>query len=155
GYFVNPIVLRARLGEDVAFRAALAQIHQAVLAGLEHQDYPFSLLVERLTPSRDPSRAPIFQAMFVLEQSHRSGEAAALAIGEAGERFSLGQLSAESVALPDRGSQVDVSLLVADSGGRFSASLRYSTDLFAPETMARFAESLLILLAGIVADPGC
>lgn len=51
-------------------------MRETVLGALAHQDYPFPLLVQKLQPKRDPSRSPIFQAYFVLQQPQHSGELA-------------------------------------------------------------------------------
>ncbi|MDC3955568.1 non-ribosomal peptide synthetase/type I polyketide synthase [Polyangium jinanense] len=154
GYFVNPIVLRASFRDDPSFRAALGEIHRTVLSALEHQDYPFSHLVERLAVSRDPAYSPVFQAMFALEQSHRGSDEAALVLGEGGARVALGPLEGESIALEDRGAPVDLALLVADTGHGLSASLRYNTDIFDRGTIARFAMGISTLFAAIVEGPG-
>ncbi|HSK63125.1 MAG TPA: condensation domain-containing protein, partial [Pyrinomonadaceae bacterium] len=55
GYFVNPLVLRARLSGDRSFSDLLADTRQTTLAAFEHQDYPFDLLVRQLQPERDPA----------------------------------------------------------------------------------------------------
>src|SRR6185503_360536 len=70
GYFVNPVVLRADLSGELTFETLLSQVRQTVLAAFEHQEYPFSLLVERLQPYRDPSRSPLFQVLFTLQKAH-------------------------------------------------------------------------------------
>ena len=77
GFFANPVVLRANLAGNPTFRAFLGQVRQTVLAALEHQDYPTLLLVERLRPTRDLSRSPLCQVMFVLDKPHRLAEQAA------------------------------------------------------------------------------
>src|SRR4029077_19028449 len=64
GYFINPVVLRSKVGLDMPFSAFLARVRQTVIRAIEHQDYPFPLVVERLQPPRDPSRSPIFQVAF-------------------------------------------------------------------------------------------
>ncbi len=73
GYFLNPIVLRGRLEAAVTFRDFLAQVRQTVVAGLNHQDFPFSLLVERLSPPRDASRSPLFQVAFNWNKPRKGG----------------------------------------------------------------------------------
>jgi hypothetical protein len=52
GYFVNPIVLRANLSGELTFAEHLLHVRQTVLAALDHQHYPFPLLVEHLQPER-------------------------------------------------------------------------------------------------------
>src|SRR5262249_33237426 len=61
GYFVNPLPIRSRVADGSTFRGLLSRVRTAVLNGLEHQDFPFPLMVERLDLPRDPSRSPIFQ----------------------------------------------------------------------------------------------
>ncbi|RKG85684.1 non-ribosomal peptide synthetase, partial [Corallococcus sp. CA053C] len=67
GFFVNTLVLRARMQPQDSFRALLAQVRGTTLAAYEHQHVPFEKLVEVLQPSRDLSRSPLFQVMFVLQ----------------------------------------------------------------------------------------
>jgi amino acid adenylation domain-containing protein len=155
GYFVNPIALRTDFSGDPPFTALLHQVRQTVLAAFEHQDYPFALLVERLQPTRDASRPPLFQTMFALQKSHLSGEQGltSFALGEAGARMRLGALELESVIVPQRASQFDLSLMMAESGDQLAGSLQYSTDLFDAATVARLSGHFVTLLESIVAQP--
>jgi hypothetical protein len=68
GYFVNMIPLKAAFDNDPTSRELLAQIRQTVVEGIQHQDYPFPVLVEKLQPDRDFSRTPIFQTVFILQK---------------------------------------------------------------------------------------
>ena len=43
-------------------------MRQTVVEGIQHQDYPFPLLVEKLQPDRDFSRTPVFQTVFILQK---------------------------------------------------------------------------------------
>jgi amino acid adenylation domain-containing protein len=61
GYFITEVVLRVPLKRTQTFLELLKETSAHVLEVLEHQDYPFSLLVEKLQPARDPSRSPLFQ----------------------------------------------------------------------------------------------
>jgi len=66
GYFVSPVVIRGRFNDDVSFKTFLSQIKKTVLGALEHQDYPFALLVENLIQVREQNITPIFQVEFGL-----------------------------------------------------------------------------------------
>ena len=79
GYFTNPVVLRANLSGRPSFIAVLGQIGQRVVEALDHQDYPFALLVERVLPTRYPARSPIFQVMLLFQKPHLVEQAAAWA----------------------------------------------------------------------------
>ncbi len=80
GYFVNPLPIRADLSGDPSFAALLGRVRQAVLGDLEHQEFPFALMVDRLQPDRDPSRSPLFQVMFVFQKAQRLGQRGAHAV---------------------------------------------------------------------------
>lgn len=155
GYFANPVVLRARLDGNPAFTTFLAQMQQTVLGGLEHQHYPFSVLVERLQPERDPSRTPLFQVMFVLQQARPLNDRtlAALALGSSAVQFDLAGLATELIPLPQQATQCDMTLYMAEVEGCLAAALHYNTDLFETARMQRFLGDFETLLTGIVAAP--
>ncbi|HEX8441990.1 amino acid adenylation domain-containing protein [Archangium sp.] len=156
GYLVNPVAMRASLSSSTTFRALISQVRSTVLEALDHQELPFARLVEQLQPTREPGRAPLFQAMFVLQSSHLPGmgEAlAAFALGEAGARLSLGSLELESLPLVHRSSAFDLTLMLAEAEGALSGSLEYCTDLFDAPTAARMARHFETLLAAVVAEP--
>ncbi|MGZ4113193.1 MAG: non-ribosomal peptide synthetase, partial [Tumebacillaceae bacterium] len=154
GYFVNPVVLRADLSEPLSFQAFLQQVRKTVLAALDHQEFPFPLLVERLQPQRDPSFPPLIQTMFVLQKSHLLDDAgmAALALQESGATLS-GVLPMTAVPLESRAAQFDLTLTVAEYDGGITASFEYCSDLFDATTIERMAGHFQTLLAGIVQEP--
>jgi amino acid adenylation domain-containing protein len=160
GYLVNPVALRADLCGDPPFAELLARTRAAALAGLEHGEFPFALLAERLRPVRDPSRPPLFQVMFLLQRD-RPGDPpglATFALGESGGRLALGGLELESLRLAERRAQLDLTLRVADGVGhdgmsRLRASLEYNSDLFDGATAERMLGHFRTLLAGAAADP--
>lgn len=155
GYFVNPLVLRANCAGDPTFLEFLARVRQTVLGALEHQEYPFPLLVERLQPKRDVSRSPFFQTMFVLQKAHLPGDEtlAMFALGNAGARIRLGSLELESIKLEQRVAQFDLTLMMTETAGELHASFEYNTELFEEPTIVRFASHLTRLLESIVANP--
>ena len=89
------------IADDPTFGAFLARVRRTVAEGLEHQDFPFSLMVDRLEGGPDPGRPPIFQVMFAHQRSQRLDEQglAPFALGVPGARLDLHGLAVESVAL--------------------------------------------------------
>jgi len=159
GFFANPVVLRANLSGNPTFRAFLGQVRQTVLGALEHQDYPTLRLVQRLRPPRDLSRSPLCQTMFVLDKPHRVAEQAipAFAPGETGQetglRINLGGLVMESIPLERRAATLDLVMLIIETAGSLSASIRFNTDLFDPASIGRMASHFCALLESIIRDP--
>ena len=155
GYFVNPLVFRATVSADATFESLLAQVRRSVLDAFEHQDYPFSMLVERLQAARDPSRSPLFQVMFSMHKAHLAGDEALslFALGEAGARMNLGGLELESLPLKRRVAQFDLTLMMAEAGEELYATFEYNTDLFDVATIEQMAQSFQTLLEAVVANP--
>ncbi|HZN06889.1 MAG TPA: amino acid adenylation domain-containing protein, partial [Pyrinomonadaceae bacterium] len=139
GYFVNPLVLRAKIPRKRSFSEFLADTRLTVLAALEHQDYPFDLLVKQLQPERDPARSPLFQVMFAFQKDAVPSR--------------LGGLRMEPIVLEQRAAQFDLSLTVAEAGAELEASFEYNTDLFDAITIERLSEHFRILLESIATDP--
>jgi len=155
GYFVNPLALRADFAGDPGFAELLGATRRRVLAAFRHQDYPFPLLAERLQPRRDPGRSPLFQASFVMQKAHRPDRhgLAGFALGLPGSHLRLAGLELESVALPRRAAQFDLTLEVADEGEEVAALLVYNTDLFDAATTARWSGFLRALAGAAAAAP--
>ncbi|HTE56293.1 MAG TPA: amino acid adenylation domain-containing protein [Kofleriaceae bacterium] len=155
GYFVNPVPLRLRLDGGPTFAELLARTRETALEGLDHQALPFPLLVERLQPSSDRSRSPVFQSMFTFQQSHLAGlgALASVAVDEPGVSMRLGDLELRSIALDRRASPFDLSMSVAADDRGLALALEYSADLFDAPTIERFATCFENLLDAAIAGP--
>jgi proline-specific peptidase len=156
GYFVNLLPLRADLAGEPGFGELLDRARGAALEGMEHGDFPFPLIAERLRPVRDPARSPLFQTALVLQRG-RPGDApglAAFSLGEEGARVELGGLTLESVRLAERRAQFDLTLFAAEEAqGGLRLSLEYNADLFDNGTAERMLGHFQTLLTGAVATP--
>ncbi len=160
-YLANPILIRAKLTDNPSFLGLLAQTRQGVLDALEHQDFPFPLLVERLQPRRDPGYSPIYQTLFIWDRPRARGEQdlAQLGRGQQGAQGELAQhaaqdkLTFEPFAYGQQGAPFDLTLTVFEINGELTADFRYNVDLFKAETIARIEQDFQTLLAGIVAQP--
>jgi amino acid adenylation domain-containing protein len=155
GYFVNPLVLRTNLSSSTTFPQFLDQVRRAVIGAFAHQDYPLSLLIERLQPERDPSRSPLFQSMFIFQKlgALPGQDLASFALGRAGARAHLGELSIEPVTLSQQTAQLDLTLRMAELDAGIAAALDYNTDLFEAATIDRLADHFQIFLEAVVANP--
>ncbi|MER5348904.1 amino acid adenylation domain-containing protein [Kitasatospora sp. NPDC002551] len=134
GYFVNPLPLHVSLAGAPTVTELLDRVRTTVLGGLDHQEYPFVLLVEKLGLQHDPSRSAVFQAMFILLH-HKV----------ATEKYGY---HLEYIELPEEEGQFDLTLSAYEDEAehRFHCVFKYNTDLFLPATMARMAGHYVNLL---------
>lgn len=154
GYFVNPVVLRASLSGNPTFKLFLSQVRRTVLEAINHQDYPFPLLVDKLQPNRDPSRSPLFQVLFNFLSPQRFGEVPGLlAPSETALQASWGELELESFELEQQEGQFDLTLEIIEGKDSLFGVFKYNTDLFDAATINRMAGHFQTLLEGIVKEP--
>lgn len=158
GDFINMIALRVDFTGDPTFKDLLVRVRQAILNGLEHQDFPFPQVVARLGGRRDASRSPIFQATFDVQRLHSFGELAELFIPSetrAGESRAVdfGRLRLQAYPMPQQEGQFDLGLLMVEVENILLGALKYNTDLFDGATARRLVNHFLRLLTAIVADP--
>ncbi|HYH45172.1 MAG TPA: condensation domain-containing protein, partial [Thermoanaerobaculia bacterium] len=141
GFFVNTLVLRADLSGDPRFRELLGRVREMALEAQSHQEVPFERLVEELAPRRDMSRSPLFQVMFVLQNT-------------AQELLELPGLRLERLDVETTTTKFDLTLALRQGAEGLSGSMEYDTSLFEAATMRRWLGHLETLLAAAVADPG-
>ncbi len=154
GYFVNPVILRANLGNNPGFSDLLQRVNNTVLEGLAHQEYPFSALIEALNPKRDPSFTPLAQVSFVFQKPREDeGMNAAWVPGQEGPRISWAGLDIAQFPLDQQEGQFELELEIVDTKGSFYGIFKYNTDLFSAAQMAQLSGHLQQLLEAIVAAP--
>ena len=155
GDFVNMVPLRADLSGAPTFRQCLGRVRARVVGAIQHQGYPFSLLVDRLHPARDLSRSPLFQTTFVLQTFHRFPELSRVLLpGDDEPPIPFADLRLEPRPFAQQDGQFDVNVeMKEDDRGRLVAAWKYAADLFEPATIERMAAHFETLLASIVAGP--
>ena len=75
GFFVNTLALRSEVKGRHPFTELLQQVKATTLEAYEHQEVPFEKVVEAVVKERDLSRSPLFQVMFVLQNTPGSSAA--------------------------------------------------------------------------------
>ena len=155
GDFVNMVPLRADLSGSPTFRELLGRVRARVVGTIQHQEYPFSLLVDRLHPARDLSRSPIFQTTFVLQKFHRYPELSRVMLpGENELPIPFADLELEPLPLAQQDGQFDVNVeMKEDERGQLVGAWKYAADLFDASTIERMAAHFETLLESIAADP--
>ncbi|MBT6180171.1 MAG: HAD-IIIC family phosphatase, partial [Deltaproteobacteria bacterium] len=137
GFFANTLVLRTDLSGDPSFTELLDRVKQTSLGAFEHQDIPFEHLVEELQPVRDMSRNPLFQVMFVLQNTPIKPDAIT------GCELSLVDVDTE-------GSKFDLHLSMLELAGEMVWEMEYNTDLFDKSTVESLLKDFQMVL-----EKGC
>ncbi|HEU4964900.1 MAG TPA: amino acid adenylation domain-containing protein, partial [Bacilli bacterium] len=140
GMFVNTLVFRNQVRGDVAFTDLLQQVRQTVLEANSHQDVPFEVLVGEVRTDRTRSVSPVFQTMFVLQNTPMP------ALEQPG-------LQVEPLDVETGTAKFDLMWLMTEGADEYQAALEYNTDLFDEATMRRMGEHLRMLLESIVEQP--
>ena len=154
GFLANSVVLRANVAGDQIFTDFLADVRQTVIAALDHQDYPFPLLVERLQPARDPSRSPLFQVVFQLQKLHRQEDLlGVLAPTESGLRTNMGELALETFQFEQQHARFDLEVEMMEAEDEFYAVALYNNDLFDGATIARMMEHFEAIIESAIQQP--
>src|SRR6185369_2046667 len=140
GLFLNALALRVAVTGELPFTALLARVKETCLGAYAHQDLPFERLVQELSPERDPSRTPLFQVLFNLQNAPAGG------VALPGLRLRREGIEIEST-------KYDLTLILSEGPEGVSGALLYSVDLFEAATAERLVQHLRTLIEGIVADP--
>ncbi|BAY84417.1 amino acid adenylation domain-containing protein [Calothrix parasitica NIES-267] len=140
GFFVNTLVIRNDLSENPSFRKLVHKVREVTLEAYAHQDLPFDKLVEELRPQRDVKLNPLFQVMFILQNTPMPAQEV------------LG-LTLQSVEVDNGTAMFDILLSITESEQGLNGFLEYNTDLFDSETISQFISNYQTLLENILINP--
>jgi amino acid adenylation domain-containing protein len=155
GHFVNTLPVRADLSGDPSAAALIERTRDALLGALEHQAFPFPVMVERLNPKRDAGRPPLFQTMFVFQEP--PGD---LALAEvvtdfysSSARATIRGLEFESFPISQQEGQFDLSIEMTGTASSLKGVLKYNESLFDRPSMERMSRHFAALLESMVEAP--
>ena len=138
GFFINTLIIRLDLSPGMTFNELIERVHETALDAYAHQDLPFEKLVEHLQPERNLGSTPLFQVMFVPQNSSH-------------EAVTLNGLTLSPYKLDNRTAKFDLILCMGETDHGWAGALEYNTDLFRPQTIERMAQHFETLLEGAVA----
>ena len=140
GMFVNTLVLRNNPAKGKTFVQFLDEVKTGALNAYEHQDYPFVLLVEKLNLKKDPSRNPLFDVMFVLQNI-------------ASPEIRLDKVTITDYPINTGIAQFDLLMEINESRDNWPVKIEYNTALFEAESILLMKERFIALLNSVFAAP--
>jgi hypothetical protein len=153
GFFVNILPIRCRLSADMDFDDLLALVIERIHEALEHQDYPFDLMVEKLNPTRRTNRQPLVNVIYAFQNFadvHVDAGTAAATPTESWERGDAAvDWAAFDFSFPT--SKFDLTLFVVDRPDTIGLTFEYDSSLFLAATIRQQLHTIA-KFAGMIAD---
>jgi amino acid adenylation domain-containing protein len=140
GFLVNTLALRIKLNSQQDFIQLLKDNAIVITEAFNYPNLPFEKLVEDLNPSFDPSRASIFQVLFVFNQFHYTN-------------LDLVNLKVKSLSIDTQTTKADIGLSIDVTKTDFLCNLEYSTELFSHATIQRMINHFKTLISNIIQRP--
>ena len=142
GHCVNLLPVRTAIDAKTPFDVYVSQTGTALLDAFDHQTLTYGTLVQKLPLRRDPSRLPLVNVMFNVDQAVNGGHSA------------FAGLSAELTTNARRFENFELFVNAAQENGGLRLECQYNTDLFDAATVERWMGTYEALLRAAVAQPG-
>ncbi len=137
GMFVNSLPIRMSLDNTMSYSTFLNEVKNKCLNCYNYGSYPFDELVNKLHVSRDASRTPLFDTMFIYQTN---GYTSASFDGKNVNYF-----------IPNsHTSKFDLSLEVIPNHNKFDLSFEYCTKLFDKSFIENLSEHYINIIKSIL-----
>jgi len=140
GLFVNTLAIRTKVDLDASFTSTLLDNRHSILDAYDNQDVPIDTIVEELNPQRNLAHAPLFQIIFLMQNT-------------VGRELSLPGLILDPIVSPEIAIKFDLEIDAVDTGGRLHFGWVYNSTLFEASSVAALAASFEAMLHAVVENP--
>ncbi|GAB3734336.1 hypothetical protein GCM10028862_17450 [Luteimonas pelagia] len=140
GFFVNLLPVHVQVDPGASFMALIVRVRDAVLDCFSQPDVALEALVQGLRLRRDPSRTPLYQAVFSFQE--QQGTAARWAT-----------VACEPLDLPQATASNDLAAWCVANDDGLRATLNYNADILLPSSASAMARRFEAMLARVEARP--
>ncbi len=140
GFFINLLVLRTDMRGNPSFRELLQRVREVTLEAYAHQDLPFEKLVEEFKIKRNLQQTPLFQVLFVLQNTPNP-------------EIEIADLKLQPLEIEDEQSKFDLALFAIETENNILLGWKYKTDLFSETDIAKLSTHFQTLLNSIITQP--
>ena len=140
GMFVNTLPLRQKILSEYSFIKLLNEVRTNCVEGFSHQEYPFDALVNELNLTKDASRNPLYDTMFIYQNNMLKNP-------------KIEEMNAQYYIPKSKTSKLDISLEVFPKENSIELCFEYWTELFDAKFINRFAKHYCNILQEIAKDP--
>ncbi len=134
GLFVNTLSMRNYPKAEMTFNEFLECVKENALNAYQNQDYPLEALVNKINLPRDLGRNPLFDTVFVLQNSMETK-------------------GSSLIEFENNSAKFDIYVDAREVDGELVFEFEYCSDLFKAETIQRFAGHYIKILEEITAKP--
>ena len=149
GMFVNTLALRNYPNGEQTFIEFLGDVKERLLTVFENQEYPFEVLVDKLSLKRDMGRNPLFDVMFALQNINtvsvepNDGD---------GQRLNQPAVQVENKNIGQT-AKFDLTFIAVEIGQKILFTIQYCTKLFKQETIERFSRYIKKIVSQVIENP--
>ncbi|MFE3577360.1 amino acid adenylation domain-containing protein [Lysinibacillus sp. NPDC059133] len=140
GMFVNTVALRNQPEGNKNFSDFLLEVKENVLKAHENQDYPFDKLVKKLGIKRELNRNPLFDTMFILQNTIT-------------DFVEFEGLKTQTYPYKSRISKFDITLSAEEHMSKLLFEIEYSNQLFKKDTIERMVGHYQNILKTVIKQP--
>ncbi|MBN2535365.1 MAG: amino acid adenylation domain-containing protein [Spirochaetales bacterium] len=140
GVFINTLVLRVKVSPSQSFREIVKTVKESTLSAYENQDVPFEKLVDELKIPRDLSRHPVFQVLFVMQNTPF-------------KEITIDRITTEIDIVNTETSAFDLSVQIFEETDTLKILFGYNTDLFSEYTISHLMERYSLIIDTVGQNP--
>ncbi|MDU0153719.1 non-ribosomal peptide synthetase/type I polyketide synthase [Bacillus cabrialesii] len=140
GMFVNTLVIRNHPAGRKTFDAYLNEVKENMLNAYKNQDYPLEELIQHLQLSKDPSRNPLFDTMFVLQNLDHA-------------ELTFDSLELKPYQFHHPVAKFDLTLSIQADQDNYHGLFEYSKKLFKKSRIEALSNDYLHILSVILEQP--
>ena len=136
GYFINTVVLRNVFSKEDTIGELINLVNKNFLSVMEHKEYPFDMLVDKLSVERDLKASPVFNVMVVMHNNYQHSQ-----VQPTKQNIELIPIVTDKST-----TKFDLTFNFYEKNDGYHVELEYNIDLFKKETVERLLSDLVSLL---------
>ncbi|QOR34871.1 amino acid adenylation domain-containing protein [Clostridium sp. 'deep sea'] len=140
GMFVNTLAIRNYPNNNKSYSEFLQEVKQNCLKAYENQDYPFDKLVEKLDLNRDLSRNPLFDTMFILQNTEN-------------KELEIADNKLKPFPFERGKAKFDITLEARELNNSIYFNLEYATKVFSKQTIKKLINHYQNILIAVANNP--
>lgn len=141
GFFINTLALRSEITDTISFAGLLQQVRATTLKAYEHQELPFEKVVEVVAQEREISRSPVFQVMFILQNTPPVDD------------LRLGKVELSREMNEHDKTKFELMFSMSELAEGMNGTVEYCADLYTAETIGKMITHFKALLQAVVTAP--